>query len=97
MQRRCYIVTYDISAPKRWRRVFKVMKGFGEHIQLSVFRCDLTPEQRVRMRNRLDEEIHHREDQVYIVDLGPSVARTVEEIEVLGRPQVFRLPSSRII
>jgi CRISPR-associated protein Cas2 len=97
MQRRCYVVTYDISSPKRWRRVFKVMKGFGEHIQLSVFRCDLTPEQRVRMRNRLDEEIHHHEDQVYIVDLGLSVARVVDGIEVLGRPRTFRLPAPRII
>ena len=26
---RLFIVTYDISHPKRWRRVFKAMHGYG--------------------------------------------------------------------
>ena len=25
-----YLVTYDIRDDKRWRRVFRLMKGFGE-------------------------------------------------------------------
>ncbi|MGZ8155153.1 MAG: CRISPR-associated endonuclease Cas2 [Burkholderiales bacterium] len=25
-----YIVTYDIRDEKRWRRVFRLMKGYGE-------------------------------------------------------------------
>jgi len=33
---RLFIVTYDISDAKRWRRVFKVMHGYGEWLQLSV-------------------------------------------------------------
>ena len=32
---RLYIVAYDIAEPKRWRRVFKVMKGYGHWLQLS--------------------------------------------------------------
>jgi CRISPR-associated protein Cas2 len=24
-----YVVAYDTSDPKRWRRVFKLMKGYG--------------------------------------------------------------------
>ncbi|MEI8190229.1 MAG: CRISPR-associated endonuclease Cas2, partial [candidate division NC10 bacterium] len=47
-------------------------KGFGEHLQLSVFQCDLTPEQKVRMVAALDEIIHHEKDQVVFIDLGPS-------------------------
>ena len=97
MERRCYVVAYDISSPKRWRKVYRVMMGFGEHIQLSVFRCDLTPEQRVRLRNRLDEEIDHREDQVILVEIGPSRRDVVDEIEVLGRPRAFELPASTIL
>jgi Uncharacterized protein predicted to be involved in DNA repair len=34
---RLFIVTYDISDAKRWRRVFKVMHGYGEWLQLSVW------------------------------------------------------------
>jgi len=41
MARRVYIVAYDISHPKRLRRVFRTMKVYGQHLQLSVFRCDL--------------------------------------------------------
>jgi CRISPR-associated protein Cas2 len=36
---RCCLVCYDICEPKRLRRVHKVMKGFGEPWQYSVFFC----------------------------------------------------------
>ena len=44
MDLHCYLVTYDISCPRRWRKVYRIMHAFGEHVQLSVFRCDLTPQ-----------------------------------------------------
>jgi CRISPR-associated protein Cas2 len=97
MDRHCYLVTYDISSPRRWRKVYRLMMGFGEHVQLSVFRCDLTESQRVRLRNRVDEEIDHSADQVIIVDVGPSRREIVDGIEVLGRPRTFQLPASTII
>lgn len=83
--RRLYVVTYDISDPKRWRKVFKTMKGFGQHIQLSVFRCDLTDMERIRMTAALSELIHHGEDQVILVDLGASEGRD-HRVEAIGRP-----------
>lgn len=96
MDLHCYVVTYDISDPRRWRKVFRAMHGFGEHVQLSVFRCDLTSTQHAVMRSRLDELIHHHEDQVLIVDLGRSTPTVIRGIEVLGRPRAFELPGSRI-
>ena len=39
---RLYIITYDIGDPKRWRAVFKLVSGYGEWLQLSVFQCRLT-------------------------------------------------------
>lgn len=97
MDLRCYVVTYDISSPRRWRKVFRAMNGFGEHIQLSVFRCDLTPLQHAVMKQRLDELVHHHDDQVLILDLGLSVEKTIAGIEVLGRPRVFHLPRARVV
>ena len=82
--RRIYIVSYDISHPKRLRRVFKILKGFGDHLQLSVFRCDLTGPQRIRLGARLAEVIDSGEDQVLFVDLGPADGRG-HSIEALGR------------
>lgn len=42
MDEHLYIVTYDIRDPKRWRRVFKIMNGYGEWVQLSVFQCRMS-------------------------------------------------------
>ena len=25
-----YVVAYDIAAPRRWRKVFRIMEGYGE-------------------------------------------------------------------
>ena len=70
MDQRLYIVTYDISDQKRWRRIFKLMKGFGEWLQLSVFQCRLTRQQHAELVALLDGIIHHTEDHVLLLDFG---------------------------
>jgi len=70
MQEHLYIVTYDIADPKRWRQVFKLMHGFGEWLQLSVFQCRLSRQRNQQLIAKLDDLIHHDEDHVMIVDLG---------------------------
>lgn len=67
---RLYIVTYDIADQKRWRRVFRTMKGFGRWLQLSVFQCRLTGRRRADLGAALERLIHHKEDHVVILDLG---------------------------
>lgn len=84
--RHLFIVSYDISDRMRWAKVYKTMRGFGEHLQLSVFQCDLTPAQKVRMVAALSEIINHEEDQVVFIDLGPTEGREVKEIQAIGRP-----------
>lgn len=53
--RRCYLVCYDICDGKRLRHVFKIMKGYGEHWQYSIFFCILKPIDRVRMQGDLED------------------------------------------
>jgi len=84
--RRTYIVTYDIADPRRLRRVYRTMRGFGEHLQLSVFCCDLTAADRVRMIAALEGIVQHDEDQVVLVDLGLTSADPIKAMEALGRP-----------
>jgi CRISPR-associated protein Cas2 len=84
--RRVCIVSYDISDPKRWRHVYRTMRGFGQHLQLSVFSCDLTRSQRIQMIAALESAIDAREDQILVIDLGPSKARPIHDIEAVGRP-----------
>lgn len=87
-----YLVCYDISDPKRLRRVFKTMRGFGDHLQYSVFRCDLSPQERILLMEAVVPLIHHGEDQVMIADLGPAKGRAEHCIMVLGRasPPIVR-------
>lgn len=66
-----YVITYDIADDKRWRRIFRIMKGYGEWLQLSVFQCRLNRLRMVQLRSELHETIHHKEDHVLILDLGP--------------------------
>jgi CRISPR-associated protein Cas2 len=67
--RRLYLVAYDICEPRRLRKVFKTMQGFGEHLQLSVFQCDLTAIDRIEMQAALEGIINRDEDEVLIIDL----------------------------
>lgn len=69
---RLYFVVYDIGDPKRWRSVFKTMHGYGEWVQLSVFQCRLTRVRHAELIADLDNLIHHAEDHVVIIDVGPA-------------------------
>lgn len=67
-----YVISYDISDSKRWRRVFKVMHGYGKWLQLSVFQCRLSKMRAIQLEAALQEIVHHKEDHVLILDLGPA-------------------------
>lgn len=69
---RLYFVVYDIADQKRWRGVFKTMHGYGEWVQLSVFQCRLSRVRHAELIADLDLLIHHDEDHVVVVDLGPA-------------------------
>jgi CRISPR-associated protein Cas2 len=83
--RTSYLVCYDICDAKRLRQVHRVMRGFGDHLQYSVFECQLTPMDLVRCRSELSEIIHHEQDQVLFVDLGPAEGRGDRVITALGK------------
>ena len=93
--RQTYMVTYDVSDPKRLRKVFKTMKGYGEHLQLSVFRCELNHRELVELRARLGAIIHYEQDQVLFVDVGPEDGRGNTSISGLGR--AYSAPSRRAV
>ncbi len=82
--RRCYLVCYDISDAKRWRRIFRAMKGYGEHWQYSVFFCVLKEIDRVRMQSELEAELNLKADQCIIIDLGADEESAREAVAVLG-------------
>lgn len=80
---RAYLVSYDISDPRRWRRIFRTMKGYGTRLQLSVWHCRLDDRRRVELSMAVEADLDPNEDQLVIIDLG--VASDVElKVESFG-------------
>ncbi len=90
-----YVVTYDIRDPKRWRRVFRLMKGFGQWLQLSVFQCRLSRQRHAELIALLDGVVMHDEDHVILLDLGlaedvkPAVVSLGKSFEPVVRESII--------
>ena len=96
MSRRHFLVTYDVADDKRRDRIFEALKDHGDHIQYSVFLCDLSPVELATLRGVLRGSVHHTQDQVLLVDLGPARHELAQSIEAIGR--VFAVePRAKIV
>jgi CRISPR-associated protein Cas2 len=90
-----YIVTYDITDDRRRDNVYKTMRGFGDHLQFSVFRCDLSERELVEMTASVHPLIDHTVDQVLVIDLGPVDGRASSCISSIGLP--YKNPERTVI
>ncbi|MFP4336296.1 MAG: CRISPR-associated endonuclease Cas2 [Halothece sp.] len=77
-----YLIVYDFpdnkKANKRRTRLHKLLSGYGQWTQYSVFECFLTAKQFVTLQHRIEKLINTSEDSVriYVLDAG-SVQRTI--------------------
>jgi CRISPR-associated protein Cas2 len=78
-----WLVCYDISDPKRLRKVATACEDYGLRKQYSVFLCRISRTQFERLRARLYEIINHQEDQVMFL---PVCGKCVCKMEAMGRP-----------
>ncbi len=90
MRRIRYLVCYDISHPKLLYRVAKVLEGYGNRLQLSVFECPLDKQRLAEAKTKLSDIIHHDEDQVLFVSLGQETTDANLIIESVGQPYTER-------
>lgn len=67
---RYYLVSYDIRDDRRWRRLYRTLRGYGQWLQLSVFQCRLSRRRMVELEAAIREIVNSGEDHVLIVDLG---------------------------
>ena len=81
--RRLYLVAYDVSCPKRWRKVFRLLNGYGQWLQLSLFRCELTAERRGKLERALGHRLDLSTDRALIAELG-RLPRSAVRIVTLG-------------
>lgn len=86
MSRKQYLISYDISDPKRLRHVARIMEGYGYRVQLSVFQCPLDDLRLEQLKAEIIPVINSDEDQVLIVCLGPDTEQTFRRFDSLGKP-----------
>ncbi|MFW0861807.1 MAG: CRISPR-associated endonuclease Cas2 [Dethiobacter sp.] len=78
------LVCYDIPDDRRRSRVGKILEGYGNRVQKSVFECDLTPKQIQRLKLRLMKVIQNPDDSLRYYCL---CAQCVGRIEVINGPR----------
>ena len=81
-----FLVAYDIRDPKRLRSVHRKMKGFGNAVQYSVFKCNLSPTNLQLLLMHLERLIDQSKDRIMVVDLGPTEGRWKNQVTFLGEP-----------
>ena len=85
MNRRHYLVSYDISDDKRRNQVFNCLQANGDHAQFSVFFCQLNPRELASLRASLQPMINSVEDQILILDLGRVEYSEPLAVTTIGR------------
>ena len=79
-----YVVAYDIPDDKRRTKVHKILKGFGQWTEFSLFECFLTKKELLQMRAKLDKHLDPQDDRVRIYTICDTC---LTKIETVGIPE----------
>ncbi len=52
-----YIIAYDVSSDRRRARIHKLLCGYGDWTQYSLFECWLTKQQLIELRAKLQQHL----------------------------------------
>ncbi len=88
------VISYDITQDTRRTKVLKFLKGYGTHVQYSVFECVLSASERTAVVAGLASLIDPTTDSVrcYLLDQA-----AVGRISILGIGQISGDPSHYIV
>ena len=75
-----YVIAYDIPNDKRRTKIHKMLCGFGDWTQYSLFECFLDAKELVRLRAKLQDLVNPREDSVRLYPLCTDCKGSVETI-----------------
>jgi CRISPR-associated protein Cas2 len=70
--------TTDVAGRRRLRRLAKTCQNHGQRVQFSVFECEVTPADWVKLRARLLEEMNQEKDSLRFYILGADGKRRTE-------------------
>ena len=75
-----YIIAYDVPDNKRRTKIHKMLCGFGEWTQYSLFECFLDAKELVRLRAKLQDLVDPQQDSVRLYPLCEQCKGNVETI-----------------
>ena len=89
------LITYDISfedpqGPVRLRRIAKLCQDYGVRVQFSVFECDISPDQWVKLKIGLLDVFNPAVDSLRFYYLGSKWWGKVEHYGARPAVDVFR-------
>lgn len=73
-----HLVAYDVRDDRRLRQTARVLEGYGERVQLSVFRCRLTKTELERLRWELAKVLEPADD-LLIIPLCDRCAAAIRQ------------------
>jgi CRISPR-associated protein Cas2 len=76
-----WVVSYDIPNDKRRRQVSKVLEGYRQRVQFSVFECELDETKCDRLEKQLRQQIDEDEDDVRFYPLNQA---DLQRVKMLG-------------
>jgi len=79
-QTRFYVVAYDLSSDKRRNKVHKILSGFGEWTQYSVFELFVTDKEMGLLQSKLEKVLDAEKDSVRFYPLCASCLKNVETV-----------------
>jgi CRISPR-associated protein Cas2 len=77
-----YAISYDIRDDRRRLKVAKILKDFGDRVQLSVFEARLEQSDLERLKRRVEKHLDLEADSLR---LYPLCGACVPRVEVLGQ------------
>jgi CRISPR-associated protein Cas2 len=80
--RKHYVITYDISCDRIRYRVDKILKNHGIRVQKSVFECDLTESELLKIQKLVRKIIDIEIDSVVFYHLCKKCMSGIEPIGV---------------
>ncbi len=69
MQRKLHLAAYDVTCPRRLRRMLEVVKDYASGGQKSAYECYLSPREKEEMLQRVKAELDLEEDRFACIEL----------------------------
>jgi len=85
-RRKLYLCSYDVSDDKRRTRLFQLLHNHGEHVQYSVFLCQLDKTEKIALLAKASDILHADADQLLVVAAGSAEKNLELQVVTVGRP-----------